>query len=93
MSVFGSIDENGDDPMIYDYVVMAADVGSVQSIFTETLNNYVSDPKITKILSAIYTNSIGQMKIAPPYKVKFKIFKIISSLKENIYTLGSSCLV
>ncbi len=69
LSVYGSIDEGLDDPTVYDHVVMAADLGAVQSIFNNTVKAYKKSPAIQKVLGNIISNSLGKMKIAPDYKV------------------------
>ena len=69
LRVFGSNDDNYVDPNVYDYVVMAADVGSVQMILKNTYYNYRSSQPILNTLNIAYNNSIGKMKIAPDYKV------------------------
>jgi uncharacterized protein with NAD-binding domain and iron-sulfur cluster len=69
MSIYGTVDESGPDNTVYDHVVLAADVAAVQSMFTETLKTYIQDTAVTKVLGAVMNNNIGQMKIAPDYKV------------------------
>merc|ERR1711983_194543 len=69
MSIYGSIDQSGDDKTVYDHVVFAADVGAVQSMFNETLKNYQSDLRAATVLHNCIDNNIGKMKIAPDYKV------------------------
>lgn len=69
MSVVGSIDNTGDDKTVYDSVVLAADIGAVQSMFTETVKNYQNDPKVANFVSAAVENNINKMKIAPDYRV------------------------
>lgn len=68
-SVYGSIDEGYDDPVTYDHVVMAADVGAVQSILNNTYANYRDSDLVRTALDNSFNASIAKMKIAPDYKV------------------------
>lgn len=63
-SVYGSVDTTGDDETVYDHIVMAADIGPVQSIFKKTYENFKYDP-----LKYCMDNYINKMKISPDYKV------------------------
>ena len=74
MRFYGSNDDNYVDPTVYDYVVMAADVGSVQRIFNNTYYNYRDSRPIVKALNIAYNGSIAKMKIAPDYKVKKRFY-------------------
>lgn len=68
-SVYGTVDDVDFDKTEYDYVVITTDVGATQTIFNNTINYYSNNDKIRAVTEASYTNSIGKMKIAPPYKV------------------------
>jgi hypothetical protein len=69
LNVYGTVDEDGDDPVNYDSVVIASDVGSLQYMLNNTINNYLRDNNIRPVLDRINTTSIGLMKLAPDYKV------------------------
>ena len=69
VNVYGTVDNNTDDQTRYDYVILAADVGSVKAILNETIENNIQTPFIFKILKEINDTSIGRMKVAPEYKV------------------------
>ncbi len=60
MSIYGTVDESGSDDVVYDHVVLAADVAAVQSMFTETIKTYIQDPAITKVLANVMNNNIGK---------------------------------
>ena len=59
MAIVGTNDEVGSDDTVYDHVVIAADVGAVQSIFKETLKNYQNDAQISKVIGNCLDNNIG----------------------------------
>ena len=59
MAIVGTNDEVGSDDTVYDHVVIAADVGAVQSMFTETLKNYHNDANIVKVIGNCLNNNIG----------------------------------
>lgn len=65
LSVYGT----NDDDTTYDSVILAADIGAVQSIFEETLEKYQNDKQISFAVNNCINNSLGRMKIAPDYKV------------------------
>lgn len=69
MEISGTIDDTGDDSTVYDHVVLAADIGAVQGMFKETIKNYKDDAQVSKVLDNCMNKHIGQMKIAPDYKV------------------------
>lgn len=69
MTVVGTNDAGLADDVVYDSVVIAADIGAVQSMFVETMNNYKDNEKVSAVLDDCYKQNIGQMKIAPDYKV------------------------
>ena len=77
MSIYGTFDESGSDDTVYDHVVLAADVGAVQSIFTETIKKYIQDPAVTKVLGNVMNNNIG--KFFMQYNKNYLIFLF----KEN----------
>jgi hypothetical protein len=66
----------------------AADVGSVQNIFTNTLNNYEDNVPINTILQKCVDKHIGKMKISPDYKILRVWFdkKLNSSVPNIIET-------
>lgn len=66
---YGSVDTTGNDNIVYDHVVMAADVGPVQSIFQKTFDNYKTEEVVTQSLGFCMDNYINKMKISPDYKV------------------------
>lgn len=77
LRAYGSVDEDGDDQTVYDSVIMAADVGSVQGIFHETLSK--SSPPVASVIQTVLDKHIDRMKLAPNYKVVLiKRFKFIS---------------
>lgn len=69
MTVVGTNDAAQADDTVYDSVVIAADIGAVQKMFLETMKNYKDDAKVSSVLNDCYKQNIGQMKIAPDYKV------------------------
>ena len=69
LQVYGTIDEAGEDETVYDHVILAADVGAVQNIFTQTLNNYQDNEQVKTVVGNCIDKNIGQMKIAPDYRV------------------------
>ncbi len=69
LKVYGTVDEGLDDPTVYDYVILASDVGSVQKMLNNTSNNNIKNPQVKLVVDAIIDGSIGKMKIAPDYKV------------------------
>jgi len=76
MSIYGTVDESGSDDVVYDHVVLAADVAAVQSMFTETIKTYIQDPAITKVLANVMNNNIGIKLIQYMYlKLTEKYFK------------------
>ncbi len=60
MSIYGTVDESGPDDTVYDHVVLAADVGAVQSMFTETIKNYIRNIPVTQVLAQVMNNNIGR---------------------------------
>jgi len=76
MSIYGTVDESGSDDVVYDHVVLAADVAAVQSMFTETIKTYIQDPAITNVLANVMNNNIGIKLIQYMYlKLTEKYFK------------------
>ncbi len=69
MLVYGTIDEKGPDDVVYDHVILAADLGPVQSIFKESYELYKTEPKILNSLDICNRNYFNKMKISPDYKV------------------------
>jgi hypothetical protein len=69
VAIVGTNDDSVVDDTVYDSVVIAADVGAVQNMFLETMKNYQDDQKVNDALTACFKFNIGQMKIAPDYKV------------------------
>jgi hypothetical protein len=78
MSIYGTVDESGSDDVVYDHVVLAADVAAVQSMFTETIKTYIQDPAITKVLANVMNNNIGIKLIQYMYLKLIEIY-----FKEN----------
>lgn len=77
MTIVGTNDAEQADETVYDSVVIAADIGAVQKMFVETMNNYKDNQKVSAILDDCYKQNIGQMKIAPDYKVIINCLIII----------------
>lgn len=69
LSAYGTVDQGFDDQTVYDSVILAADVGSVQNIFNKTSESYKQQPAVKAIVDKVINKSIGKMKIAPDYKV------------------------
>ncbi len=69
LNVYGTVDEDSEDPTVYDHVILASDVGSVQKMLNNTSNNNKENPEVKSIVDSIINTSIGKMKIAPDYKV------------------------
>ena len=69
VNVYGSVDANGDDKTVYDWVVMASEVGAVKKIFANTLDYYKKVPNVSNVVSDCMKKSLDPMKIAPDYKV------------------------
>lgn len=85
MKVYGTVDQSGDDDTVYDHVIFGADLGAVQSIFSNTYNIYSNEPGVSQSLSFCRDNYINKMKIAPDYKVvRFWFDKQLNSSAPDI---------
>lgn len=69
LQVYGTVDDLGSDEVVYDHVILAADLGAVQKIFANTVENYKNDSKVLNVLNNCQNNHINKMRIAPDYKV------------------------
>jgi len=68
LKAHGTVDEKGDDKTVYDHVIIAADIGPVQSIFKKTFENYKTEPKISNSLKICNQDYFDKMKMTPSYK-------------------------
>ena len=97
-NVYGTVDQDYDDDVVYDHVIMTADVGAVQEILNNTYANYKQFDSVLQALVQCNNNSIGQMKIAPDYRVRIGIpalildknkFLRVSALQIDIFGKSS----
>ena len=68
-AVIGTVDDGSDDPTVYDHVIMTAELNAVQSIFNRTYEIYNQNPIIEPVLVKCNNETLGQLKMAPDYKV------------------------
>ncbi|CAF0759935.1 unnamed protein product [Brachionus calyciflorus] len=68
-NVYGSVDKTGDDSTVYDWVVMASEVGAVKKILANTFDYYKTSAILNPIISNCIQKHLDPMKVAPDYKV------------------------
>ena len=76
VSVYGSVDADGDDKTVYDHVILSVDVAAAQSIMNNTYDVYKTNAKVKSVLDNVIDNSLSKMKIAPFFKVIFYFAKL-----------------